>query len=81
MAFITKILLMLPASLVSIFAIAQGIIKLVKEILSSALTILVPLFPKTQEFILKLREWINTIDLWVEKIKQILLGIIGVKDK
>ncbi len=79
MGLLSKLLLTAPALIISILAIAQGLIKLAKEIITACLNILVPLFPKTQEFILKLRAWVNIIDEWVEKIKRILLPLIGVK--
>jgi len=79
MSFLSKLILIAPATLVSIFAIVQGVIKLAKEIITACLNILVPLFPKTQDFIMKIRGWINIVDEWVEKIKKIFLNITGIK--
>lgn len=55
----------------SALAMVQVGIKLIKEIITALLNFLSILFPssKMEAFILKVRDWVNIIDGWVEKLK------------
>jgi hypothetical protein len=71
-----KILAWIPLNLASVLGIVQGVIKLVKEILTAVINILFPLIPGEGNFekiVIKVRDWVNTVDAWVEKLKGFFL--------
>ena len=70
-----KVWIWILANGASVLSMVQVGIKLVKEIITALLNFLSILFPssKMQEFVLKARELINSIDEIVEKIKAYLI--------
>jgi hypothetical protein len=81
-ALIMRIIGTLPLTIGSIMGIAQVAIKFIKEVLTLCVNLLFPLFPDGGAFentVLKIRNIINKADLFVEKIKQMLLKITGLK--
>lgn len=71
-----KIALWIAVNGATVFGIIQAIIKLLKEICTGIINILFPFFPdggKFERTVIKVRDWFNAADLWVEKIKEILL--------
>ena len=73
---LAKLLAWLPLNLASILGIVQGVIKLLKEILTAIVNILFPLIPgegKFEQIVTKIRDIVNVADGWVEKIKSFLL--------
>jgi len=52
--------------------IVQAVIKFIKELVTLAVDILFPVMPIAtfQKVVLSIRDFINTIDSWVEKLKQ-----------
>jgi phage-related protein len=74
MKILNWIILFLP----SVFGILQAVIKLVKEILTAIVNCLYPVIPskKFQGVVDAIRGVVNTVDDWVEKIKNSILGVI-----
>jgi hypothetical protein len=77
---LAKLLAWLPLNLASIIGIVQGVIKVLKEVLTAITNILFPLIPGDGNFeavVIKIRSIVNTIDGALEKIKAFLLKAIG----
>ena len=74
-----KLLKWSPTVLVSILGFVQVGIKFIKEVLTLVIDILLPIIPgdKFDALIKKVRDFCNTLDGWVEKIKTFLLGLGG----
>lgn len=72
-----KIIQWIALNGVSVLAGVQVIIKFIKEVLTAIVNVLFPIIPdgKFEEIVLKIREFVNTVDEWVEKGKLALLGI------
>ena len=71
-----KIALWIAVNGATVFGIIQAIIKLFKEICTGIINILFPFFPDNGKFekaVMKVRDWFNAVDAWVEKVKEILL--------
>lgn len=69
---IAKILTWLSLNLASVLGIVQGVIKVLKEILTAIINILFPIFPDEGKFeraVLFVRDLVNKVDAWVETIK------------
>jgi len=77
MNIIKKLLLWVPKNLVAILGILQVGIKLVKEILTLIVDLLYPVISseKFEDIVDTIREKVNMVDEWVEKIKDFLLNI------
>jgi phage-related protein len=72
----TKLLKWLPLNLAGLIGIIQGIIKVIKEILTAIINILFPIIPGEGNFekiVLKIRDIVNKVDEVVEKIKGFFL--------
>lgn len=74
---IKKLLTWLPKNLAAVLGIVQSIIKFVKEVATLALDIIAPLIPgdKDDKLIKIVRDFCNSVDGWVEKIKDFLLKV------
>ena len=74
---IQKLLTWLPKNISAILGIVQAIIKFGKEVCTLLLDIVAPLIPgnKDDNIIKSIRNVFNSIDGWVEKIKDFLLGM------
>lgn len=71
-----KLISWVMVNFVSVLAIIQVAIKLVKEICTAIVNLLFPLFPDNGKFekaVLKVRAIIEVADAWVEKIKKVLI--------
>ena len=75
-AFILKVLSIVPNTLLGILGVIQAIIKFVKEVCTLAIDILSPVIPNVNLVVEWIREKINVIDSWVEKIKEFLLNFV-----
>lgn len=77
MGFIAKLLKWIPLNVVSIIGIVQAVIKFLKEVLTAIVNILFPIIPsaKFQGVVLKVRQIVEVIDSWFEKIKGYLLKL------
>lgn len=77
MNIIKKLLLWVPKNLVAVLGILQVGIKLVKEILTLIVDLLYPVIPseKFEDIVDMIREKVNMVDEWVERIKDFLLNI------
>jgi hypothetical protein len=66
----------IPKNIASIFGLIQGILKVIKELLSAIANLLaiIPGLP-TQKWVESVRNFVNIIDAWVEKIKGFFLGV------
>lgn len=75
MGFITKLIQWIKLFLAGNIGIIQAGVKFVKEVLTLIVDILFPVMPiaKFQAFVLWLRTAINTLDGWIEKVKQWLI--------
>lgn len=79
MAFIAKILKVLPLILTSGVAIIQTCIKFGKELVTLIINLFFPFFPDNGKFeatVLKVRDFINKVDIGFEKVKEALLKLI-----
>lgn len=79
MNILKKILIIIPNVISGLLGIVQAFIKFGKEVCTLAIDILSPVIPSAKFKIIveKIRNIFNTIDEWVEKIKQILLKVNG----
>lgn len=77
---IKKITDWIRLNLVSILGLIQSVIKVFKEIVTAIVNILFPLIPslKFQSVVMKIREIINSVDEWIERIKLWILPVLGV---
>ena len=75
-AFILKVLSIVPNTLLGILGVVQAVIKFVKEVCTLAIDILSPVIPNVNLVVEWIREKINVIDSWVEKIKEFLLNFV-----
>lgn len=73
---LAKLLKWLPANLAGIIGVAQAIVKLVKEVLTLIVDILYPVIPsaKFKQVVDTIRNMVNTVDNWLEKLKGFFLG-------
>ena len=72
-----NIILWIGKNLATILGIAQGVVKIAKEVLTGIVNIFFPLFPddgKFEQTVNAIREFVNKIDAWIEGIKQVVLG-------
>ncbi len=74
-----KLLKWSPMVIVAFLGILQVGIKFVKEVLTLVIDLLLPIIPgdKFDALIKKIRDGCNTVDAWIEKIKDFLLGRSG----
>lgn len=79
MGLMIKLLQWIPLNAVSVLGVAQGVMKVLKEVLTAVVNILFPLIPnaKFQSVIDKVRAFCNVADTWIEKAKAFLLKIRG----
>lgn len=76
MDWVTKIISWVKLNLASVLGMIQVVLKFIKEVLTLALNIIFPAFPHSEKFeatVVKVRDFINTIDAWVETLKSYLL--------
>jgi len=75
MGIITKIVNWLKLNVVSILGIAQAVVKFMKEILTAVVNLLFPVIPNAnfQAIVMAVRDAVNAIDAWIEKIKTWIL--------
>jgi len=71
-AVIAKILTVLPNTLMGILGVAQAIVKFLKEVCTLAIDILSPVIPDVEAVVLFVREKINILDSWLEKLKELV---------
>lgn len=74
-AFFTKIYIWIKANLASVLGIAQAVIKALKEVVTALINLVSIFLPTvaTEKFVLTLRDALNTVDEWIEKIKPALV--------
>ncbi|MCX5657962.1 MAG: hypothetical protein NTZ48_07100 [Candidatus Omnitrophica bacterium] len=74
---LAKLLSWLPTNIAGILGIVQAVIKFIKELLTLAVNILLPVIPgdKFDGIVIKVRDAMNKIDEGVEKIKSFLLKV------
>ena len=74
-----KILSWLSLNLASVLGIAQGVIKVIKEIATAIVNILFPLIPseKFQKVVLLVRNIANKADEVIQKIKSFFLSAVN----
>jgi len=75
MGFVTKIVQWVQVFLAGNLGIIQAGIKFLKEAITLVVDVLFPVIPiaKFQAVVLAIRGFINTVDEWVEKLKQWLI--------
>lgn len=73
-----KIIVWLKVNLASILGIAQACIKALKEVLTAVVNLLSIFFPVigSQKVVLWIRNALESLDGWIEKIKSYLIPII-----
>lgn len=78
MGFIKKAVNWIRLNLASVLGVLQGIVKVVKELATAIVNILFPLIPNANfhAVVLKVREILNNIDDWIEKIKVWLIPVL-----
>ena len=78
MEFITKLWQWVCAFLAGNLGIIQAVIKFVKEVITLIIDILFPIMPIAvfQNVVLTVRNFINTIDEWIEKLKQYIIPTV-----
>lgn len=72
-----KIIAWIGLNIATVLGIVQAVLKLLKEVLTGIVNTLFPLFPDNGKFetvVNKVRDIVNAIDEWVEKIKEMFLG-------
>ena len=80
MSILIKLIKLIPLNLAGLIGIAQGIVKTIKEILTTIVNNIFPFTPDDgtfEDIIYKLRAIVNTVDEVLEKIKGFLLGTAG----
>lgn len=75
----SKLLMWSPSVIVGLLGILQVLVKFVKEVLTLVIDLLLPIIPgdKFDALIKKVRDMCNTVDGWIQKIKDFLLGQSG----
>lgn len=75
---ITKLLAWIPVNMAGILGIVQAVIKFIKEVLTLAIDLLLPIIPgdKFDKVVYATRDIVNKIDEIVEKIKNFFLQAI-----
>ena len=76
-ALIKKLVAWLPTNLAAVLGILQAILKFIKETLTLAIDIIAPIIPGDNDDVIikKIRDIVNLVDEWVEKIKSFLLSV------
>lgn len=71
MGFLTKIWNWIKLNFVSVLGLIQGVVKVIKELLTAIVNILFPLIPnaKFHQIVMAVRNVVNAVDEWIEKIK------------
>jgi hypothetical protein len=79
MGLIIKLLQWIPLNAVSVLGVAQGVMKVLKEVLTAVVNVLFPLIPnaKFQDVVNKVRGFCNVADGWIEEAKSFLLKMRG----
>lgn len=79
MGFLKKIVNWIRLNIVSVLGIAQAVVKFVKEVLTAIVNILFPIIPnaKFQAIVMAVRNVVNKIDEWIEKIKSWILPVVA----
>lgn len=74
---IKKLIAWLPSNIAAVLGIAQAVVKFIKEVATLALDLIAPLIPGNGDDIIigKVRDFCNTVDGWIEKIKDFLLSV------
>ena len=77
MSILKKIFSIIPNGISGLLGILQAFIKFGKEVCTLAIDILSPIIPNAQFKIVveKIRGIFNTVDRWIEAVKQLLLNI------
>lgn len=72
----SKLIKWFGANIASVLGIIQAIVKFIKEVLTAVINILLPVIPgdKFDAVVMKVRDLVNKIDEWIEKIKAKVLG-------
>ena len=72
---ITKLLTWLKVNLASVLATVQTALKAVKEVLTAIVNVISIIMPATaaQKLVLTIRDAVNMVDDWIEKMKVVLL--------
>ena len=75
MGFVTKIIQWVMVFLAGNLGIIQAVLKFIKELITLIVDILFPIIPiaKFQAIVLAIRNGVNVVDGWVEKIKAWLI--------
>lgn len=73
-----KILSWIKVNLASVLGITQAVIKALKELLTAVVNLISIFIPTiaAQSIVLKIREILEVIDGWIEKIKVYLIPVI-----
>lgn len=80
MTAILKLFQVLPLIIVSVFGMAQVIVKAIKEVVTACINVLFPLFPDNGKFestIIQARNIVDKVDAWLEVVKVKILKPIG----
>lgn len=80
MSIIIKLLKLIPLNIAGLIGIAQGIVKTLKEILTTIVNNIFPLTPNDGTFekiVKKVRDVVNKIDEALEKVKGFFLKTVG----
>ena len=74
-----KLIQWIPTNIMAILGIIQAVIKFVKEVCTLIVDILGPIIPgdSVEGVVTKVRAIFNTIDEWIEKLKDFLSTIGG----
>jgi len=84
LAFLGRLIGMIPLSIGSIIGIIQAAIKFVKEVITLIINLFFPFTPdggKFESFVLKVRGGVDKVDEWFNKIKEWLLKLTGLEVK
>jgi hypothetical protein len=71
-----KVVMWIALNGATLMGVLQGIVKVCKEICTGIINVLFPFFPDDGKFertVLKVRDFFNTIDNWLDNVKSILL--------
>ena len=73
-----KIWIWIKANGASILGIIQAAIKALKEVLTAIVNLLSIFFPVigSQQVVIKIRDFLNMVDEWIEKLKPYLIPVI-----
>ena len=82
LSFLSRFVKWIPMNIMTILGVVRAVVKLIKEFATGLCNVLFPMFnPETNsfaKFVMRVRDFFNGLDAWLEKAQAFLLKLTGV---